>query len=202
MLKFGVAQSITTLLLKFGCSIWVRLATSHVLFLISSCPEEFLLPSTKKNRAWSKLIHFIVNELSLHSAETDNRLISAGILNTVLFNLSYWCTVSSLDYPRELSPTRERDNKLDLKILTLYSHLFFGGWSLTFIRSSPSLMRWPKFTSWMSWREKNAPETNTLRLKWSKLLLDLVISETHKGLKCVSLICLLCPMLIRIHFQK
>ena len=92
--------------------------------------------------------------------------------------------------------------KFGFNFLTLYSHLFFGGWSLTFIRSSPSLMRWPKFTSWISWREKNASETNTQRLKWSKLLLDLVISETHKGLKCVTLICLLCPMLIRIHFQK
>ena len=131
----------------------------------------------------------MVTELSLHSAETDNCLISVGILDTVLFNLSNWCTVSSLDYPRELSPTRERDNKLDLKILTLYSHLFFGGWSLTFIRSSPSLMRWPKFTSWISWREKNALETNTQRLKWSKLLHDLVISETHKGLKHATLIC-------------
>ena len=91
---------------------------------------------------------------------------------------------------------------MDLKILTLYSHLFFGGWSLTFIRSSPSLMRWPKFTSWISWREKNASETNTQRLKWSKLLHDLVIWETHKGLKHATLICLLCPMLVNIHFWK
>ena len=57
--------------------------TGHyvLLFLISSWPAEFHLPSTKKYSAWSKLIHFIVNELSLHSAETDNRLISARILN-------------------------------------------------------------------------------------------------------------------------
>ena len=27
-------------------------------------------------------------------------------------------------------------------------------------------------------------------------------SETHKGLKCVTLICLLCPMLVIIHFRK
>ena len=47
-------------------------------------------------------------------------------------------------------------------------------------------MRWPKFTSWISWREKNASEANTQRLKWSKLLLDLVISETHTGLKRVT----------------
>ena len=151
--------------------------------------------------------HFIVDKLNLHSVETDNRLISVGILDNVLFNLSYWCTVCLLHYPRELSPTRERDNKLknlnlDLKILSLYSHLFFGGWSLTFIRSSPSLMRWPKFTSWISWREKNASETNTQRLKWSKLLLDLVISETDKGLKHVTLIYLLCLMLVNIHFRK
>ena len=47
-------------------------------------------------------------------------------------------------------------------------------------------MRWPKFTSWISWREKNASEANTKILKWSKLLLDLVISETHTGLKRVT----------------
>ena len=30
----------------------------------------------------------------------------------------------------------------------------------------------------------------------------LVLSETHKGLKRVTLICLLCPMLVIIHFWK
>ena len=30
----------------------------------------------------------------------------------------------------------------------------------------------------------------------------LVLSETHKGLKRVTLICLLCPMLVIIHFRK
>ena len=29
-----------------------------------------------------------------------------------------------------------------------------------------------------------------------------VIPETHKGLKRVTLICLLCPMLVKIHFRK
>ena len=29
-----------------------------------------------------------------------------------------------------------------------------------------------------------------------------VISETHKGLKRATLICLLCPMLVIIHFRK
>ena len=31
---------------------------------------------------------------------------------------------------------------------------------------------------------------------------DSAISETHKGLKRVTLICLLCPMLVIIHFRK
>ena len=26
--------------------------------------------------------------------------------------------------------------------------------------------------------------------------------ETHKGLKCITLICLLCPMLVIIHFES
>ena len=30
----------------------------------------------------------------------------------------------------------------------------------------------------------------------------LAVSETHKGLKRVTLMCLLCPMLVIIHFQK
>ena len=33
-------------------------------------------------------------------------------------------------------------------------------------------------------------------------IIVLVKSETHKGLKRVTLICLLCPMLVIIHFRK
>ena len=50
MLKFGVTPQ------RASESDWLL----HALFLISSCPAEFHLLSTKKNRAWSKLIYFIV----------------------------------------------------------------------------------------------------------------------------------------------
>ena len=51
-------------------------------------------------------------------------------------------------------------------------------------------------------RKKCVRTKHTQRLKWIKLLLDFVISETRKGLKRVTLICLLCPMLVNIHFRK
>lgn len=34
------------------------------------------------------------------------------------------------------------------------------------------------------------------------ILHNLLISETHKGLKCVTPICLLCSMLVNIHSRK
>lgn len=39
-------------------------------------------------------------------------------------------------------------------------YLFFGGWSLTFISSSPSLMRWPKLNKLIFWNEKKEKDVN------------------------------------------
>ena len=62
--------------------------TGHYMYCFSFrlAQQNFIYQAQRKIEHRSKLIHFIVNELSLHSAETDNRLIPARILNTVLFN--------------------------------------------------------------------------------------------------------------------
>ena len=58
------------------------------------------------------------------------------------------------------------------------------------------------------WRFFAEPKSNQiLFLYFSPILFSTftiytLISETHKGLKRVTLICLLCPMLVIIHFRK
>ena len=51
-------------------------------------------------------------------------------------------------------------------------------------------------------KRKKCIRNKHTEIEISKLLLDLVISQTHQGLKRVTIICLLSLMLINIHFRK